>query len=84
MIGDRIVVASGAVKALVYFETSLLTVSIAFWAFAKTFVSFLDEFVDVFSVHVGLEFLKRNIFIFAFKTNKHRFRHLGERPEARS
>ena len=82
MVGDRIIVASGAVKTFVYFEASLFTVSIAFWALAKTFMSFLDEFVDVFSVHVGLEFIERNIFIFAFKTNKHRFRHLGERPEA--
>ena len=82
MAGDRVIVASGAVKALIYFETSLLTVSIAFWGLAKTFMSFLDEFVDVFSVHVGLEFFERNIFIFAFKTNKHRFSHLAERPVA--
>ena len=65
-----------------YFEAYLLTVSIAFWALAKTFVSFLDEFVEVFSVHVGLEFFERNIFIFAFKTNKHRSSHLVERPMA--
>ena len=82
MVGDRIIVVSGTIKAFVYFEASLLTVSIAFWALAKTFMGFLDEFVDVFSIHVGLEFFERNVFIFAFKTNKHQFRHIGERPEA--
>ena len=82
MVGDRITMASGAIKALVYFETSLLSVSIAFWALAKTFMGFLDKFVDVVSIHVGLEFFERNIFVFAFKTNKHRFRHLEGRPDA--
>jgi hypothetical protein len=75
-------VASGAVKALMYFETSLLTVSITSGTLAKTFMGFLDEFIDVLSVHGGLEFFERNTFIFAFKTNKHRFSHLDERPVA--
>jgi hypothetical protein len=75
-------VSSGTVKALVYFETSLLTMSITSGTLTKTFVGFFDEFIDVLSVHVGLEFFERNSFIFAFKTNKHRFSHLAERPEA--
>lgn len=74
--------SSGTVKALVYFETSLLTMSITSGTLTKTFVGFFDEFIDVLSVHVGLEFFERNSFIFAFKTNKHRFSHLAERPEA--
>ena len=80
MVGDRIIVVSGAVKALVYFKTSLLAVSIASGTLTKTFVGFLDEFVDEFSIYMCLEFFKRSSFIFAFMTYKHQFRQLGERP----
>ena len=82
MVGDGIIVVSGTVKALVYFKASLLAVSIASKTLTKTFVGFLDEFIDVLSVHMCLEFFERNRFIFAFKTNKHRFSHLVERHVA--
>ena len=54
---------SGAVKALVYFKTSLLAVSIASGALTKTFVGFLDEFIDVLSVHMCLEFFESCLMI---------------------
>ena len=80
MVGDRIIVASGAVKALVYFENPFLTVSITSGTLTKSFVGFIDEFIDVLSVHVGLGLFERNSCIFAFKKNRHRFSRLLERP----
>ena len=78
MVGDWVIVASGAVKALVYFKNSLLATG----TLTKTVMGILDELIDVLSVHVGSEFFSRNSFIFAFKKNKHRFCHLVERSEA--
>ena len=82
MVGDGIIVVSGTVKALVYFKTSLLAVSIASGTLTETFMSFLEKFVDVVSIHMSLEFFERKRLIFAFKTNKHRFSHLVERHVA--